>query len=301
MRRGSLAACVMTFFGCTGPSEPHVAVQPLVVAEPVPSTGEDATSEIDPLVENPVGGAARVGLVSPDDGVDSRWLSVEPSDFSTATRGVQPTLIFGPDAPEAEECLRTGACLRLVTYPEEATVEVEVVRVQPPHGDTSRRLTLVPRMELSDRWYAVEIILNRDVHQASRVGVRQLARFRPDSAPILNHALVNGRGELELRFSERVSGDVAAGGWRVEDAAGVMRCEVLGPGVDRPESRAVFVCERGFDGPVVVSPGSGLRTVLGTEVRDEARTPLERFVIPEDATAAANRWDAVVRVSLYTL
>lgn len=224
MRRHVLTAVALSSWGCAGSAEPHVAVQPLVVAEPV-STTEEPVPEVDGPVD-----VMRSALDEADRRVDSRWVSVEPSDYSTATLGVQPTLVFGPDAPETEACMERGDCLRLVTYPEREPVDVEVVRVEPAHGDTSRRLTLVPRGELANRWYAVEVTVERDVHEATRVGEVQLARFRPDSAPILTHALLSGRGELELHFSERLVGDLEASQWRLEDGGGPLECAGLGPG-----------------------------------------------------------------------
>lgn len=293
-------ACA-TIVGCAGSSEPHVAVQPLVVVEHMAATEEPEPERADPLADRPVGGAERVGLEEPGRDVDSRWVSVEPSDYSTATFGVQPTLVFGPDAPEAERCMERGDCLRLVTYPEREPVDVEIVRVEPAHGDISRRLTLVPRGELADRWYAVEIQIERDVREAARVGELQLARFRPDSAPILTHALLNGRGELELRFSERLVGDAETSTWRLEDGRGPLACEGLGPGVDHAETRAVFVCDRPFEGRVRVAARTVLRTIVGTELRDEAWDPIDQFEIGEDATAQAMRTEAVVRTQLFSL
>ena len=157
------------------------------------------------------------------------------------------------------------------------------------------------RGELEDRWYAVEIEVERDVLEASRVRDLQLSRFRPDSAPILTHALLNGRGELELRFSERLVGDLETSSWRVEDARGQIECAALGPGVDHAETRAVFVCDRPFEGRVRVSAGTVLRTVLGSELRDAAWAPADQFDIDEVATAEAMRADGVVRAPLFSL
>lgn len=299
MKRWALGALSATL-GCAGASEPHVAVQPLVVVEVVAAEGT-APEPANPLDDGPVGGVEHVGLVEPGREVDSQWISVEPSDYATATRGIQPTLVFGPDAAEAEACMVRGDCLRLVTYPEREPVDVEIVRVGAVHGDISRRLTLVPRGELEDRWYAVEVEIERDVLEASRVGELQLSRFRPDSAPILTHALLNGRGELELRFSERLVGDHETSRWRVEDSRGLLDCAGLGPGLEHAETRAVFVCDRSFEGRIRVSPGTVLRTVLGTELRNEAWTAIDQFEVDEDATAEALRVEGVVRARLFTL
>lgn len=94
------AVAVSSWWGCSGPVEPHLAVQPLVVADPV-STAEEPAPEV-LAIDGPVEPSA---LDEAEQRVDSRWISVEPSDYSTATFGVQPTLVFGPDAPEVEACM----------------------------------------------------------------------------------------------------------------------------------------------------------------------------------------------------
>ena len=103
-----------------------------------------------------------------------------------------------------------------------------------------------------------------------------------------------------LRFSERVSGDVEATDWRVEDALGSVACEVLGPGLDRAETRAVFTCERPLEGRIVVLPGTGLRTVVGTELRSESGVPIERVVVERGSVRPALPEDVVV-VPLYAI
>lgn len=72
-------------------------------------------------------------------------------------------------------------------------------------------------------------------------------------------------------------------------------------GVDHAETRAVFACDRPFEGRVRVSPGTTLRTILGTELGAETGRPTDQFEIDEEATAAAMLSDAVVRTRLFDL
>lgn len=279
----------------------HRAVQPLEILPAAPAVEPTRPGiepeHLDPLLEHNVG--ARVepaGLVDPTRSLRADWVTVEPSDLSTAVDQVQPAVVFGPDSGLYERCAGDERCIRLVTYPEGEVVPTTRHLPEPGYGDISRRVTLVPSTTLEARWYAVEVTLDAEVGESARVAGIQVARFRPDSHPVLTHALVgrrDGRGVFELRFSERLAGDVPASRWTLRDDAGPLVCDVLGPERGREEHHAVFVCERLTEGGARVDFGGSLRTILGTELTDGE----DHALITVDVSTPPSE-SAVVRVPL---
>jgi hypothetical protein len=254
----------------------HRAVQPLVIA-PAPERVEEprediAPEHLDPLLEHNVGAVVEyAGLIEPSAEPRPDWVVTEPGDLMTSIRGTQPSLVFGPESRLYERCVRERSCLRIVTYPEGELVEAELRFPEPGYGDISRRIVLIPAREFEDRWYAVEVTVDAAVNETVRGERAQLARFRPDSHPILTHLLMGsheGQSIVEVRFSERVAGDVPASAWTLSDERGQLQCSVLGPERGREEHHAVFNCERLPEGRARIDFGGTMQTVLGTELVD---------------------------------
>jgi hypothetical protein len=288
----------LTLAGCDTPTDvqvaalDHRAVQPLEVRPAPPRVDEPPRTvepeHLDPLLEHNVGArVAPAGLVEPTRSLRPDWVVVEPADLSTAIDQAQPAVVFGPASPLFQQCAEDPRCIRLVTYPEGEVVPTTRHLPEPGYGDISRRVTLVPEAALTARWYAVELMLDAEVAESARVAGVQVARFRPDSHPVLTHALVGsreGRGVLELRFSERVAGDVPASRWSLSDGRGPLPCETLGPAPGREEHHAVFVCDRELDGIVRVELGGPLRTIPGTVLTDGEGNALTATELPMPPT-----------------
>jgi hypothetical protein len=287
----------------------HRTVQPLEIrraAEPPetePTAVGRAPEHLDPLLEyNPGAAVEPAGLAAPFDPDRRDWVVAEPSDLATAASDqAQPALVFGPESRAYARCAADPDCLRLVTYPDGEVVPAERLEPEAAYGDISRRIVLVPAEPLESRWYALEVRLDEQVGESVRVGGVQIARFRPDSHPILSHALLGrrgGRSVLELRFSERLAGETPAEGWTItaDDGSG-LGCEILGPAPGREEHHAVFTCDRLAERSVTVDFGGPLRTVLRTELHDEDEVALTRVRVPVESLPEAG----VSRVSLYAL
>jgi hypothetical protein len=281
----------------------HRAVQPLEIlpaAETEPPAIGLAPEHLDPLLEHNPGAAVEpAGLAGSYDPERRGWIVAEPSDLATSVDQAQPAIVFGPESRGFATCVRDDRCLRLVTYPEGEPVAAERRSPEPGYGDISRRIVLVPTEPLEARWYAVELRVEGSVGETTRVGDIQIARFRPDSHPIVSHVLLgrrNGRVVLDLRFSERLSGPTPAERWRVASADGrTMPCEVLGPAPGREEHHAVFTCDELGSAYATIDFGGRLRTVLGTELRDRDEIALTSVRVPFEEPPERG----FVRVSLH--
>ncbi len=284
----------------------HRSVQPLEIvrpeSEPQPAAVGRAPEHLDRLLEHNTGAAVEpAGLMEPFDPERRDWVVAEPSDLATAADQAQPAVVFGPESRAYERCANDPDCLRLVTYPEGEVVRTERQEPEPAYGDISRRFVLVPSEQLESRWYALEVRLEERVGETVRIGEVQVARFRPDSYPILSHALLGrrgGRSVLELRFSERVAGETPAERWTLAaDDGRDLGCEILGSAPGREEHHAVFTCAEFAERNVTIDFGGRLRTVLDTELRDEEEVALTRVRVPVEALPDTG----VARVSLYAL
>ena len=283
----------------------HRAVQPLVIA-PAPERVEEPREDIppehlDPLLEHNVGAVVEyAGLIDPSAEPRPDWVVSEPGDLTTSIRGTQPSLVFGPESPLYALCVRERTCLRVVTYPEGEEVEAELRFPEPGYGDISRRIVLIPAREFEDRWYAVEATVDGAVNETVRSERAQLARFRPDSHPIVTHLLMGqreGASVVEVRFSERVAGDVPASAWTLSDEHGRLDCSVLGPERGREEHHAVFDCDRLPEGRARIDFGGTMQTVVGTELVDAN----DRAVATIEFEAARVDRDTVQRVPVFTM
>ena len=283
----------------------HRAVQPLVIA-PAPERVEEpqediAREHLDPLLEHNVGAVVEyAGLIEPSAEPRPDWVVTEPGDLMTSIRGTQPSLVFGPDSPLYERCARERNCLRIVTYPEGEEVEAELRLPEPGYGDISRRIVLIPAREFEDRWYAVEVTVNASVNETVRSERAQLARFRPDSHPILTHLLMgtrDGQSIVEVRFSERIAGDTPASEWTLSDARGRLECSVLGPQRGREEHHAVFHCDRLPEGRTRIDFGGTMQTAVGTELVDAN----ERAIATVEFDAERVERETVRRVPVFTM
>lgn len=253
------------------------ATQPMIVVRSeTPSVGlpavDIAPTHLDPLVERNTGAQVEyAGLIDPSTVVRPDWVVSEPSDLMTSVRGIQPSLVFGPENRDYERIARDPSVLRVVTFPEGEAVECEVHIPEQMHGEITHRVTLIPRRPLENRWYAFEVTSDFAVGETVRGERAQLARFRPDSHPILTHLLMGsreGQSIVEVRFSERVAGDVSASEWTLSDERGQLQCSVLGPERGREEHHAVFNCERLPEGRARIDFGGTMQTVVGTELVD---------------------------------
>jgi hypothetical protein len=188
--------------------------------------------------------------------------------------------VFGAEDDTFQRCILERDCIRLITYPEGEEISAELHPAEPAYGDTTRRLSLIPRAPLEDRWYAAVTNLP-SVGGTTTIADRHLARFRPDSHPILSHAWVgtrDGRGVAELRFSERVVGSAEAARWLVRDSGGSLACDIAGPRAGHEEHRAVISCPLPIHDHLTVEFGE-LATVLGTRVEQGGR-PVTEVSLP---------------------
>lgn len=281
-------------------------VQPMIVVRPTtppqaPSAVDIAPIHLDPLVEQNTGARVEAaGLVDPSSEVRPNWVVSEPSDLMTSVRGIQPSLVFGPENRDYERIARDPSVLRVVTFPEGEPVDCEVHIPEQMHGEITHRVTLIPRRPLEDRWYAFEVTSDFAVGETVRGERSQLARFRPDSHPILTHLLMGSRdGEsiVEVRFSERIAGDVPATEWTLSDERGQLQCSVLGPQRGREEHHAVFNCDRLPEGHARIDFGGTMQTVVGTELVDAE----ERAIATVEFDAERVERETVRRVPVFTM
>ena len=308
MRRVSTAAALLCI-ACSSPQanpEAIQAIQPMVIVRPeTPRVGLPAVDiapiHLDPLAEQNAG--ARVeyaGLIDPSTIVRPDWVVSEPSDLMTSVRGIQPSLVFGPENRDYERIARDPSVLRVVTFPEGELVECEVHIPEQMHGEITHRVTLIPRRTLENRWYAFEVTGDFAVGETVRGERAQLARFRPDSHPILTHLLMgsrDGQSIVEVRFSERVAGDVPATEWTLSDERGQLQCSVLGPQRGREEHHAVFNCDRLPEGRARIDFGGTMQTVVGTELVDAE----ERAIATVEFDAERVERETVRRVTVFTM
>ena len=302
MRR--LVSCLVLAAGCAEPAS-SASGAPLLVVERGPEPGDDTAEDLaapaDRLLEHAVGLATPApGLARPAPRVSGEeWVAVEPNDLMTATGGSPPSVVFGLASPWFVRCSRAPGCARLVELPEGREVAVDILVPEAAYGDRSRRVVLVPRAALLDRWYAVEIDVDQAVLGARRRGRVQVARFRPDSHPIVTGVLASANRDapaLDLRFSERVSGDTEASSWVVEDDSGPLDCAIDGPARGRAEQHAILAWDRRAVGRVRIELVGTLQSDLGTELVDrwdDAVTSIF-FRMPEPADD-----DSVGSVSLF--
>ena len=281
-------------------AQPIVVVHPETPPESIPAV-DIAPIHLDPLAEQNTGAQVEyAGLVDPSAEVRPDWVVSEPSDLMTSVRGIQPSLVFGPENRNYERIARDPSVLRVVTFPEGEAVECEVHIPEQMHGEITHRITLIPRRPLENRWYAFEVTSDFAVGETVRGERAQLARFRPDSHPILTHLLMGSRdGEsiVEVRFSERVAGDVPASAWTLSDERGRLDCSVLGPERGREEHHAVFNCDRLPEGRARIDFGGTMQTVVGTELVDAN----ERAMATVEFDAERVERETVRRVPVFTM
>jgi hypothetical protein len=207
---------------------------------------------------------------------DRRYVAPAPSDLMTATGYLAPMLVFGPEAGDLLDLVRQEPDrARVVTHPEGTPVDRGLEEGSQGYGDITTRLQFVLDRPLENRWYAIELDLPDGVVGSTRTERGYLARFRPDSHPVVQAVLMSERdGDrvFDVRFSERVEGAQATVDWRIHDGLGVIPCEVVGPEPGRPEHHAVFICSRQETGRVQVDFGGALTTVNDTRVRASDET-----------------------------
>lgn len=109
----------------------------------------------------------------------------------------------------------------------------------------------------------------------------------------------DGEHILEVRFSERVAGDVSASAWTLSDERGRLDCSVLGPERGREEHHAVFNCDRLPEGRTRIDFGGTMQTVVGTELVDANERALA--TIEFDAPVLEGARDTVQRVPVFTM
>lgn len=224
--------------------------------------------------------------------VGDRFLTLEPQDLTTATGRMSPGIAVGPGAREAVLAFRSE--LRLLTYPERSVVSAELEESEVGEQDGVIRMRFLGVPPLEDRWYAIEVSLPpaSEVHLvgARNVGGRMLARFRPDSGPVVaevREGSRDGRYVADILFSERLTSGTGASSWTLRDERGLLPCTLLGPTAGRAEAHAVAQCDRPPLGRLVVDFGGVLETVLGTRLRDRAGTTLTHVAWRHDEDAPA--------------
>ena len=291
--------------GCTAPTG-----QPIEVVESAPRRELQAVSPeaLDPLLELNLGAVVQSASIEPNESVGRRFVTLEPADLMTSTGRTASMLTFGPDSHELYELvLREPHRVRVVRYEgppwSDAGGEEVDVTLRPGssgHGDTTRRIEIVAEHGVL-AWYGIKVDLPAPVLGSVRDGERsQLARFRPDSHPILTHLLMGNRdGEsiVEVRFSERVAGDVPATEWTLSDERGQLQCSVLGPQRGREEHHAVFNCDRLPEGRARIDFGGTMQTVVGTELVDGN----ERALASVEFEAPRVEQESVQRVPVFVM
>lgn len=234
--------------------------------------------ETDAVEEVPPTDLATLARPSPLDGL----VAVQPSDLMTATARSSPSLVFGPGTSEAERELRAPGRVMLREYPEGTDVPFEWVEGSEGYGSVTRQLLMVPARPLESRWYAIEVRAEQAISGALRSDSVQVSRFRPDSYPVFQGiaiAIRDGEHLVEARFSERVSSEIAAADWRIEDDDGALPCSVVGPEPGREEARSTWTCERAIEGHVRIDFGGVLTTIHGDRLRDLRGETLTRVEV----------------------
>jgi hypothetical protein len=269
----ALAAPVVMVAMLAGCSRQSPEAQPIVFVGAALSGEEPASGADTPVVEVP-----SLLRQLPTSGL----VAVQPSDLMTAAGRTAPSLVFGGGTDHLAEMVQAEPeRVRLRAYPEGDEVTVRLMDGPEGYGGVTRRLVIAPESTLEDRWYSIELRLPVRVAGASQVEGVQVARFRPDSYPVLQGFFAADRDGLrviEARFSERVS-SAGAARWTIEDDEGPVPCSFAGPGPEQAEPRAIWTCDRSEVGTLRVDFGGVLTTVLGDSLRDELGETLTRVAV----------------------
>jgi hypothetical protein len=199
--------------------------------------------------------------------LDGPWVSVSPPDLFTSTTPTDVRINFGPETEEVRaRVLAEPGRAWLMTWPEGEVVPTT------PFDDAlmSRSIILLTDTPLENRWYATRLEIGGPVLGASFVDGAQMARFRPDSYPVVQQAVAADRVGLrvvDLRFSENLGTGVSCSEWRFADDLGPMPCRCIGPSGIRA-NRAVWLCERDEQGALHIDFGAVPNNVLGVPLRD---------------------------------